>query len=197
MSAAQATLPPPSTALLRQPGIFQSSAYIGIAAILAVFIVAFATAPKARAQDNGHHLHHADHCSKGQQPGTNASCCNGKETKDGHTSGDCYPTTAEVRAGSWWAKRDDGQACRLTACVMSVSTAVANEAEQQPSSPALMARCSQLYDLWWRYDEDPVFFGLAEKSHAELALYDCQQGRYAEGIEVLKQLLRRGGFDIP
>jgi hypothetical protein len=29
-----------------------------------VFIVAFATAPKARAQGNGHHLHHAEHYSK-------------------------------------------------------------------------------------------------------------------------------------
>jgi hypothetical protein len=95
--------------MLRQSTIFQSSIYIGIAAILAAFIVAFATAPKARAQDNGHHLHHADHYSTWKQPGTNASCCNGKETKDGQTIGDCYPTTAEVRAGSWWAKRDDGQ----------------------------------------------------------------------------------------
>ena len=34
----------------------QSSVYIGIAAILAVFILTFAMAPKARAQDNGHHL---------------------------------------------------------------------------------------------------------------------------------------------
>jgi hypothetical protein len=66
--------------MLRQSAIIQSSAYIGIAAILAVFVVAFATAPKARAQDNGHHLHHADHYSKWKQPGTNASCCNGKET---------------------------------------------------------------------------------------------------------------------
>jgi hypothetical protein len=95
--------------MLRQSAIIQSSAYIGIAAILAVFVVAFATAPKARAQDNGHHLHHADHYSKLKQPGTIVSCCNGKETRDGQTTGDCYPTTAEVRAGSWWAKRDDGQ----------------------------------------------------------------------------------------
>jgi len=87
----------------------QSSAYLGIAAILAAFILAFATAPKARAQDNGHHLHHADHYSKWKQPGTNTSCCNGRETKDGQVTGDCYPTTAEVRAGSWWAKTDDGQ----------------------------------------------------------------------------------------
>jgi hypothetical protein len=50
--------------MLGQSAIIQSSAYIGIAAILAVFIVAFATAPKARAQDNGHHPRHADHHSK-------------------------------------------------------------------------------------------------------------------------------------
>src|SRR5882672_2959028 len=94
---------------LRQPVHIRSSAYIASAAILAVFIVAFATAPKARAQDNGHHFHHADHYSKWKQPGTNASCCNGRETKDGQPTGDCYPTTAEVRAGSWWAKTDDGR----------------------------------------------------------------------------------------
>jgi hypothetical protein len=41
---------------LRQAANVQSSAYIGIAAILAVFILTFATASKARAQDNGHHL---------------------------------------------------------------------------------------------------------------------------------------------
>src|ERR1700754_2278046 len=81
----------------RPHAAFQSSIYIGIAAILAAFIVVFATAPKARAQDNGHHLHHVDHYSKWKQPGTNASCCNGKETKDGQSTGDCYPTTAEVR----------------------------------------------------------------------------------------------------
>ena len=86
----------------RQPNLL-------FAAILAVFILAFATAPKARAQDNGHHLHHADHYSKWKQPGTDTSCCNGRETKDGQTTGDCYPTTAEVRAGSWWAKTDDGR----------------------------------------------------------------------------------------
>jgi hypothetical protein len=95
--------------MLGLPTRIESPAYIGIAAILAAFILAFATAPKARAQDNGHDLHHADHYSKWKQPGTDASCCNGKETKDGQTTGDCYPTTAEVRAGSWWAKTDDGR----------------------------------------------------------------------------------------
>ena len=86
-----------------------SRAYFGFAFIIALLMVVFATTPRARAQDNGHHLHHADHYSKWLQPGTAASCCNGRETKDGQTTGDCYPTTAEVRAGSWWAKTDDGR----------------------------------------------------------------------------------------
>jgi hypothetical protein len=94
---------------LRQPGTIRSWAYLATAAILAVLMLDFATSSRVRAQDNGHHFHHADHYSKWRQPGTNTSCCNGKETKDGHTTGDCYPTTAEVRAGSWWAKTDDGQ----------------------------------------------------------------------------------------
>lgn len=85
----------------------------------------------------------------------------------------------------------------FAACAMSVSTGFACASAQKPSSSALMARCSHLYDLWWRYDEDPVFFGLAEKSYAELALYDCQRGRYAEGIPVLERLLRQGGFNLP
>jgi hypothetical protein len=49
---------------LRQAGNVQSAFYIGIAAILAVFILTFTTAPKARAQDNGHHPHHAAHHCK-------------------------------------------------------------------------------------------------------------------------------------
>ena len=87
-------------------------------------------------------------------------------------------------------------ACQLTAGVLAVLGATACAAKP-PASPALMARCSHLYDLWWRYDEDPVFFGVAEKSTAELALYNCQQGRYAEGIQALQELLRHGGFSNP
>jgi len=41
---------------LRQAADVQSAFYIGIAASLAVFILTFTTAPKARAQDNGHHF---------------------------------------------------------------------------------------------------------------------------------------------
>jgi hypothetical protein len=98
-----------SACVRAQSAAIRSSAYIGMAAILAAFILVFASAPRTRAQDNGHHLHHAEHYSKWKQPGSEVSCCNGRETKDGRTTGDCYPTTAEVRAGSWWAKTDDGR----------------------------------------------------------------------------------------
>jgi hypothetical protein len=80
--------------------------------------------------------------------------------------------------------------------VMSILAAVACMPKPQAASPALMARCNHLYNLWFRYDEDPVLFGLAEKSQAELALYDCQQGKYEEGIRTLEQLLRHGDFDL-
>jgi len=49
---------------LRQAGNVQSAACIEIAAILTVFILTFATAPKVRAQDNGHYPHHAAHHCK-------------------------------------------------------------------------------------------------------------------------------------
>lgn len=49
-----------------------------------------------------------DHYTHWRIPGTNASCCNEKRTVDGVTTGDCYPTEAELRKGVWWAHRDDG-----------------------------------------------------------------------------------------
>ena len=95
--------------LKAESGKQSSRAYIAFAFIIALLTFAFVATPRARAQDNSPHLHHADYYSKWHQPGNAASCCNGKERKDGQTTGDCNPTTAEVRAGSWWAKTDDGQ----------------------------------------------------------------------------------------
>src|ERR1700730_13295166 len=62
-----------------------SRAYIGFAFIIALLTLAFAVTPRARAQDNGYYLHHADYYSNEHQPGSAASCCNGGETKDGQT----------------------------------------------------------------------------------------------------------------
>lgn len=50
-----------------------------------------------------------DHYAHWKMPGTTSSCCNEKTTVNGETTGDCYPTEAELRAGAWWARRDNGQ----------------------------------------------------------------------------------------
>ena len=47
-----------------------SRAYIGFAFIIALLMMAFAVASKARAQDNGHHLYHADYYSQWHQLGS-------------------------------------------------------------------------------------------------------------------------------
>jgi hypothetical protein len=85
---------------------------------------------------------------------------------------------------------------QVAAGVLAVLGAAACASKPAPS-PELMARCSQLYTMWWTYDQDPVFFGVAEKATAELALYRCQEGRYDEGIQALEDLLRHGGFHFP
>jgi hypothetical protein len=84
----------------------------------------------------------------------------------------------------------------LAACIVSAAAATAWAAAPSPS-PKLMARCAELYRLWWTYDEDPVFLHAGERAQAELALYRCQEGRYEEGIPPLETLLRHGRFPVP
>ena len=86
-------------------------------------------------------------------------------------------------------------AWRLAACVASAVAATACTLKPPPSS-ALMARCTELYTLWWTYEQDPVFFHTGQRAKAELAVYRCQNGRYEEGIQELEGLLRQGGFRI-
>jgi hypothetical protein len=86
-------------------------------------------------------------------------------------------------------------ALRLAACVVSAVVASAFTA-MPPSSPKLMARCTELYTLWWTYDQDPVFLHTGERAKAELAVYRCQNGNYEDGIQELETLLQHGGFRI-
>jgi hypothetical protein len=92
--------------LMAESGKQPSRAYIAFAFIVALLTFAFVATPRARAQDN-RHIHHAHYYSKWHQAGSDASPCNGKETKDGQTKGNCAPTRAEVRHGNWWAKLHD------------------------------------------------------------------------------------------
>ena len=65
-----------------------------------------------------------------------------------------------------------------------------------PPSPKLMARCTQLYAMWFRYEQHPTYHHTGQRARAELALYDCQNGNYEPGIQELERLLRRGGFTV-
>lgn len=92
-----------SDRIVRAAG-FQTPIFIGIAAILAVFMVTFAVVPKARAQEHKHHSQfHKDFYQEWKVPGKpNESCCNARVEKEGVETGDCEPTDAEVRNGQWW-----------------------------------------------------------------------------------------------
>jgi hypothetical protein len=86
-------------------------------------------------------------------------------------------------------------AWRLAACVVSAAVATACTSTPPPS-PKLMARRTELYTLWWTYEQDPVFLHTGERARAELAVYRCQNGRYEEGIQELEGLLKHGGFHV-
>jgi hypothetical protein len=75
--------------------------------------------------------------------------------------------------------------------------AVAACSSAPPPSPKLMARCTKLYAMWYRYEQQPTFWHTGQRARAELALYDCQKGNYEPGIKELERLLRRGLFTIP
>ena len=66
-----------------------------------------------------------------------------------------------------------------------------------PASPELMARCTQLYMLWVRYEPILTIIHTGDKARSELALDDCQRGRYEAGLQELEKLLRRGRIPIP
>jgi hypothetical protein len=87
-------------------------------------------------------------------------------------------------------------ASRLAAAAALVGTA-AGCAPTPPASPELMARCTKLYMLWVRYQPVLTLMHTGEKARAELAIVDCQHGRYEAGLQELEKLLRDGKIPVP
>ena len=65
------------------------------------------------------------------------------------------------------------------------------------SSSQLLARCTKLYGLWFRYEQHPTYHHTGQRAQAELALYGCENGENGDGIQVLEKMLRRGHLPIP
>ena len=80
--------------------------------------------------------------------------------------------------------------------LLATTLLVAACAVTPPASPERLAECNGLFVLWARYEQHWTFHHTGQRARAELALDDCQHGRYDEGIAELKRLLRRGGFTL-
>jgi hypothetical protein len=70
-------------------------------------------------------------------------------------------------------------------------------APNPPPDPKLMARCLQLYTLWQRYEQLPIFHHSGQRARAEYALYRCQQGDYEPAISDLEKMVVRGKIPLP
>lgn len=70
---------------------------------IVLLLLAFTAASTALAQEPHHHEFHQDFYRHWKQPGSTVSCCDARVTRDGREIGDCEPTRAEIRAGTWWA----------------------------------------------------------------------------------------------
>lgn len=66
-----------------------------------------------------------------------------------------------------------------------------------PASPELMARCQKLQMLWVRYEPVLTLIHTGQKARVELAMTDCQAGRYEAGIQELEKILKRGKIPVP
>ena len=87
-------------------------------------------------------------------------------------------------------------ASRLAATAAFVAAASACTSAP-PASPQLMARCVQLQMLWVRYEPVLTLIHTGEKARVELAMADCQAGRYEAGIQELEKILKRGKIPVP
>jgi hypothetical protein len=64
----------------------------------------------------------------------------------------------------------------------------------QASSDNTMARCSQLFGIWARYNG---VSGYSKQVTADMALEDCRKGHYDTGVAELTRVLQRAGITVP
>ena len=89
------------TRLKAGAGLVSSPWYIGLATILAVFMLTQTFIPKARAQTHEGHAEHHDIYKSWTQSNGWSSCCNGDDPKTGK-KGDCRPAKAYPDENGQW-----------------------------------------------------------------------------------------------
>jgi len=83
----------------------------------------------------------------------------------------------------------------MVAFTLLASADAAHAAAVAPTK--LMARCTKLYGLWFRYEQHPTYHHTGQRTQAELALYGCENGQYDAGIHELERMLQRGRVPVP
>lgn len=84
--------PPP----LGLPRVFVATMAVVLVPFAALFVIWLGA---AMAQSTHHHPFHYDFYRHWKQPGSTASCCDARITRDGKEEGDCEPTQADLRPG--------------------------------------------------------------------------------------------------
>jgi hypothetical protein len=78
------------------------------------------------------------------------------------------------------------------------TSAFAQNSASGPSSADLQARCDQLISMYDRYGAGRSENSDGARNHTEIgARIDCSNGRAAEGVAAMEDLLRRKKFDVP
>lgn len=85
----------------------------------------------------------------------------------------------------------------LPACVALLALGLVPGGSAVAQSPAFLDQCIDLHRLWGRYESNTAFHN-GQKARADFALEcDCFQGRYVNGLEELRKMLRRGRVPLP
>jgi len=77
---------------------------VSVRGVLCLVVTCLSTGGGLAQSTGHHHALHDDHYRTWQRPDVGGSCCNARfKEEEGEEIGDCEPTTAEFRDGSWFA----------------------------------------------------------------------------------------------
>ena len=79
-----------------------------------------------------------------------------------------------------------------------MNAAAAQNSASTPTNEDLKARCKQLISMFDRYGASRSENSDGARNHTEIgAAIDCANGRAAEGVAAMEDLLKRKKFDVP